>query len=50
MWKFKVIPEEFMVKHFSCERYNIESGRLHTLFTHSFSHFGIFSLSTWRFK
>ena len=35
-----------MVKNFSCERFNIQSGRLHTLLTYAFSHMGIFSLGT----
>ncbi len=45
MWKMRFIPEDFMVKNFSCERFNISEGRFHTLLTHSFSHMGIFSLS-----
>ncbi len=44
MWKLRFIPEDFLVKHFSADRYNLEGGRLHTLLTYSFSHMGIFSL------
>jgi hypothetical protein len=46
MWKLKLIPEDFLVKHFSADRFNLEGGRLHTLLTYSFSHMGIFSLCT----
>ena len=44
MWKLVFIPEEWMVKHFSRERYNLQEKRYHTLLTSTFSHTGIFSL------
>ena len=44
MWKLNIIPEDFLVKHFAAERFNVENGRIHTLVTHAFSHHGIFSL------
>ena len=45
-WKLKLIPEEFMVKHFSFERFNVRNYRWHTFFTYAFSHIGFFSYRT----
>lgn len=50
MWRLKLIPEDFMVKNFAFDQFNIREHRYHTLLTHAFSHFGMFSFGTSSFN